>query len=50
VQQLHPNRPENHPENRPPPARGREALLAAEGSAVGGERAGEFFEAPGPAW
>ncbi len=31
-------------------ARGRQALSAAEGSAVGGERAGEFFEALGPAW
>ena len=31
-------------------ARGREALLAAQGSAVGAGRAGEFFEALGPAW
>jgi len=31
-------------------ARGREALLAAEGSAAGGERAGEFFEALGRVW
>jgi len=31
-------------------ARGRQALPGAEGSAVGGERAGQFFEALGPAW
>ncbi len=32
------------------PARGREALPAADDSAVGAGRAGEFFEALGPAW
>ena len=49
VQQLHPNRPRNHPWNRPPPprVRARHRLPVAR---RGGGPAGEFFAALGGGW
>ena len=49
VQRWHPNRPGNHPPNRPPPPHARGAPATAT-TAGGGGPAGEFFAAPGDGW
>ena len=48
MQRLHPNRPGNHPPNRPPPP--APARPATAGTAGGGGPAGEFFAALGNGW
>jgi len=50
VQGLHPNRPENHPWNRPPPPRVRAKRRLRAGVVAGGEPAEEFFAALGTGW
>jgi Oxidoreductase family, NAD-binding Rossmann fold len=48
VQPLHPNRPANHPRNRPPPPDARQAPVA--GAADGGTPAEKYFAALGDGW